>query len=114
MPTHNDRQREGPDVHEKILQQIHRMDQNLQAIGLGPMDPQQLRGAYEKIKSAVAQIVSQQGQGRPQVAAPRPLMQAVPPTPAPTLPLSTFAEGGFANDSSGQQTQQLRRRLGIR
>lgn len=116
MPTLKEMQLEGPEVQEKILAQVYRLDQNVQAMGLGPLDPQQLRETFEKIKAGLVQFVSQQGQApsTTQPAASRPVAPAQVPVPAPSLPLSTFAEGGLVNDASGQATQQVRNRLGIR
>ena len=77
MPTLDQMKLEGPEVHEKISQQLYRMDKNVQAMGLGPMTPEDLRYAYGKIKSAVVQMVSQQG---------KPLAGAAPPGAPPGLP----------------------------
>ena|SRR3990167_7857619 len=118
MPTLDQMKLEGPEVHEKISKELYRMDQNVQAMGLGPMTPEDLRYAYGKIKSAVMQLVNQQGQ-KSAPAAPPAGRQTLPPpaqapAPAPNLPLSTFAEGGLVNDVTGQGTQDVRNRLGIR
>lgn len=107
MPTLDDMTLDGPAVHEQIVQQLHRMDQNLQQMGLGPMSPDDLRLAYGKIKTGVAQVVKQRNQ-------PPPSPTTTPPAPAPNLPLSTFAEGGLISDSSGQETARIRNQLGIR
>lgn len=116
MPTIDEMRLKGPEVHEKILQQLHRMDQNLQAMGLGPMLADQMRGAYEKIKAAVTQLVTQPPQApqaSPQSAPQRPI-PTQPYAPSPQVPMSQLAEGGFVNDSSGVRTEELRNRLGIR
>ena len=104
---------DDPKVHEHILAQVFRLDRNLKAMGLGPMDPLQLRSTYAKIKQAVAQLVAQKGQTTAP-AGPRPMMQALPPAPTPQVPMSMLAEGGDIADSSGKYTQQVRQRYGIR
>lgn len=74
MPTLDQMKLEGPEVHEKISQQLYRMDQNLQAMGLGPMSPEDLRSVYGKIKTGVVQVVSQHSQtdSRPDQSLPPP------------------------------------------
>lgn len=121
---------DDPKVHEKIMEQVYRLDQNLKAMGLGTMDPQQLRGAYEKIKLAAAQVLSQKSQGpamgpsgtpnAPGMIGPAPSRNPAPlyaglaPSPMPSVPMSQLVEGGDIADSSGFHTQRLRKRLGIR
>jgi cell wall hydrolase len=110
MPTLKEMTLEGPEVQEKIVKELHRMDRNIQAMGLGPMSPEELRHAHGKIKTAVAQVVMQPEPGAMPAAAPaRPPMGAAPP-----MDMRQFAEGGLINDQSGQATQQIRNRLGIR
>ena len=123
MATLDEMRLEGPEVHEQITKQLYRMDQNLKAMGLGSMTPEQLRRSYERIKQGVVAVVQSQqrpapggsGQTPPSPAA-SPQTPSSPPSPVPgtDLPLSTFAEGGFVNDASGQATGQVRNRLGIR
>src|SRR3990167_7300309 len=57
MPTLDEMKLEGPELHEKILRELYRVDKNMQA--MGPMTPQELRESYEKVKSGVVQVVSQ-------------------------------------------------------
>src|SRR3990167_6401603 len=114
MPTLKDMQLEGPEVHDKILAQIYRLDDNSKKMGLGPLDPQQLRLAYDKIKATVAQMIRQPSPSTPQRGPQAPPGFPPPtraPAPAPNLPLSTFAEGGLVNDVTGQGTQDVRNRL---
>ena len=120
MPTLDEMKLEGPEVTEQIHKQLYRMDRNLQAMGLGAMTPEDLRGAFGKIKAAVVQVV-QQKSAVSQQAAPTspPAAPGMPPptqpsAPAPQLPMSTFAEGGLVNDQTGQGTDAVRNRLGIR
>ena len=108
MPTLDQMKLEGPEVHEKISQQLWRMDKNVQAMGFGPMTPEDLRYAYGKIKSAVVQMVSQQGQppaGAAPPGAPTGLpLPAQPPVPGGQGPLAPVnALGGQALPS--QRTQ---------
>lgn len=79
MPTLDQMKLEGPEVHEKISQQLFRMDKNLQAMGLGKMTPEDLRYAYGKIKTGVVQMVSQQGQPAQPPGAPSGAPQGLPP-----------------------------------
>ena len=79
MPTLDQMKLEGPEVHEKISQQLYRMDKNMQAMGLGKMTPEDLRYAYGKIKTGIVQLVSQQGQPQGQPAQPPGAPQGLPP-----------------------------------
>ena len=59
MPTLDEMKLEGPELHEKITRELYRVDKTMQAMGMGPMTPQELRASYEKVKSGVVQVVSQ-------------------------------------------------------
>ena len=80
MPTLDQMKLEGPEVHEKISQQLYRMDKNVQAMGLGPMSPEDLRYAYGRIKTGIVQLVSQQNQGARSLAPPGAPQGLPPPT----------------------------------
>lgn len=70
MPTLQQMHLDGPELHEKITQQLYRIDKNMKAMGFGGMAPEELREAYVKVKTAVVQIMSQP---RASGAAPSPL-----------------------------------------
>lgn len=74
MPTLKEMQLDGPEVHEKIVAQVYRMDQNSQKMGLGPLSPEDMSLAYGNIKRGVAQMVGQPRQ---------PLASAPPSSVAP-------------------------------
>ena len=120
MPTLDEMTLEGPELEDKIVAQMYRIEQNLKAMGLGPMAPPELRYTHDRIKQGVVAAVQAQKQqkrqatGSPAGVARPPLPPPTQaPAPAPNLPLSTFAEGGLINDQSGQATQQIRNRLGV-
>ena len=43
MPTLDEMKLEGPELHEKILRELYRVDKNMQDMGLWSMRPQEVR-----------------------------------------------------------------------
>ena len=119
MPTLDQMKLEGPEVQDKIHKELYRIDQHMKAIGFGPMNAEELRYTFEKIKRAVTQILSSQKSQGPLRTPPLLNRPALPPPtqafpPAPAVPMSAMAEGGDIADRSGRYTQEVRNRLGIR
>src|SRR3990167_1615873 len=87
MPTLDEMKLEGPELHEKITRELYRVDKNMQAMGLGPMPPQELRESYEKVKSGVVQVVSQMKSQRRSPGGPPPpgAPPGLPPLAQPTV-----------------------------
>ena len=88
MPTLDEMKLEGPELHEKISRELYRVDKNMQAMGMGPMTPQELRESYEKVKSGVVQVVSQMKAQRQPPGGVQPLgaPQGLPPPSQPLVP----------------------------
>lgn len=53
-----------PELNRKIVDALRQLDQMTQAMGLGPMTPEELRHAHERIYTGVAGVLqARQGQG---------------------------------------------------
>jgi hypothetical protein len=109
---------------------VFQLDQELQNQGLPPLQGETLREVYQRMSHPEVGQRLQSGQmtiagiaqeavhairasKQKSMAAPQAGL-AKPPAQPGNLPLSTYAEGGFLNDQSGQATNQMRNQLGIR
>lgn len=60
-----------PEINARIIEQLQRMDQLTQQMGLGPMPPEELRRAHDRIYQGVSQAMQQmQGLSAPQQPVP--------------------------------------------
>ena len=76
----------NPKINQQIEEQLFRMDRTAKALGLGPLDPAQLKRAHERIYTGVVQAMAQLPAGQ------QLLGQAQQPTPGqpqqPNVPVT--------------------------
>lgn len=96
-------------LQEAISKQLYRINNLVKGMFGQELSDEEIQRAHGRIMGGVQQGIRQLEQKKTQP----PIQTTQPFPPSPDLPISTFAEGGFVNDSSGVHTAELRRKLGI-